>query len=738
MRRVAACIAVVVALCCGWGTGSVAAESELLLKARPSTLTPQSNSFAVVASFKSQRGAMRRLFELRERIPGIDAVVFPPAGSGRYWTVAVASFVAQPEAANATRFLRRSRLTHDAYVIGMRQMEWHGRPFVPRAASIDLSKFPVLTGRVPGVVTPDVAHVVILRRFTSASEAMQALASFEQFKGVRLVVLESDSTHAIAAANYVDAEGAKQAIALAQRLGVRDPEDIVVPAGAPLWKESQEIAEQRRKIAAKVTECYKGLSTTVRQLHDCSGLWLTPSLLTQCLVESDCYAATELPDVENFLKSHGLTSLDQQLGVQLSAIVPKADFRALGTALDACRKAAAGSQSAFDECAVRAGLNKENVETLTCAASAATSAAIAACLTKGLPQDQAAQVACLESARGNELELARCLGFDPTKLNALKQCTAATSRSQGTMFRDCVLPSLGESERRTAECLLANRNNAVGALKCSPNTADLASRYAAVSECAARFPDSTSRAAACIASKSGVVPATIASCLGGTEITPELAAQCAFPGNKDAVKAARLASCIADGADAVTLLGSCSEGVVDPKVSAFASCASKAGGSTERIAGCAAGQVLPPEAARLAQCAATSQSATGVAVCAVAPNLSEEWRIAAECAVSSGGVPVTFAACAAGRLTVRELTKCFTTGDCFGPNNEIVKVFNTIANDLQHGLGENNDIVKAAKGVTDAAREAKDAVVAGIKEIPLIGPVVKGAEDICKGIGICK
>jgi hypothetical protein len=75
--------------------------------------------------------------------------------------------------------------------------------------------------------------------------------------------------------------------------------------------------------------------------------------------------------------------------------------------------------------------------------------------------------------------------------------------------------------------------------------------------------------------------------------------------------------------------------------------------------------------------------------------MNEEWRIAAECAVQTGGNPVGFAGCTAGQLTMRELTKCFPDGDCFGPNNTIVMYFRSEFNDLLQGPGQNNDIVRA-------------------------------------------
>ncbi len=98
----------------------------------------------------------------------------------------------------------------------------------------------------------------------------------------------------------------------------------------------------------------------------------------------------------------------------------------------------------------------------------------------------------------------------------------------------------------------------------------------------------------------------------------------------------------------------------------------------------------------------------------------------------------------AGRLTVRELTKCLTGQDCFGPNNELVKAFNTVANDLTHGLGENNEIARATRPVVqgvehlanEAGKVAQDVVQKAtqpLKDAPIVGPVVTGA---CKVLGL--
>jgi hypothetical protein len=116
------------------------------------------------------------------------------------------------------------------------------------------------------------------------------------------------------------------------------------------------------------------------------------------------------------------------------------------------------------------------------------------------------------------------------------------------------------------------------------------------------------------------------------------------------------------------------------------------------------------------------------AACAAGAQLgfNPELTIAVECAVTTHGEPYSFVSCTAGRLTARELDKCFTKGiggdGCFGPNNDIVKglrqfgidvgnltnpngavvnAWNTVTNDVRNGPGANNDIVRAVDTINN-------------------------------------
>jgi hypothetical protein len=128
---------------------------------------------------------------------------------------------------------------------------------------------------------------------------------------------------------------------------------------------------------------------------------------------------------------------------------------------------------------------------------------------------------------------------------------------------------------------------------------------------------------------------------------------------------------------------------------------------------CFAEQNMNEDGARLLNCVREqSQSGKvdmmGTAICYGAGrlNLNAEAQIAVQCAMASGGEPLTFAGCAGGELTLRELNKCLDYGvgshDCFGPNNEVVKGLAALGLDVRETFGPNNDLVRTwNNGVND-------------------------------------
>lgn len=142
-------------------------------------------------------------------------------------------------------------------------------------------------------------------------------------------------------------------------------------------------------------------------------------------------------------------------------------------------------------------------------------------------------------------------------------------------------------------------------------------------------------------------------------------------------------------------------------------CHAEYGNNWDQYSLCMAEQNMDGDSARLLNCVRQqsekgSVNAFGTALCYGANKLqmNAEMQIAVQCAMSSGGEPLTFAGCAGGQLTARELQKCLDHGvgshDCFGPNNEVVKGLNAIGIDIRNNFGPNNDLVKTwNNGVRD-------------------------------------
>jgi hypothetical protein len=171
------------------------------------------------------------------------------------------------------------------------------------------------------------------------------------------------------------------------------------------------------------------------------------------------------------------------------------------------------------------------------------------------------------------------------------------------------------------------------------------------------------------------------------------------PKSRNIVAAIR---CISSGNEPSDIIASCTDGFIkDPKARQALACAAKANGNMGALTSCAAAPFLGDQEARLLTCATQSRSYAGFAICAAGPKMNQEWMIAAQCAVSSGGEPVTAAACTAGWLTLNELGKCFSQGiggpGCFGDGNTIVVAFRNAANDITKGPGPNNEVVKALR-----------------------------------------
>ena len=383
-----------------------------------------------------------------------------------------------------------------------------------------------------------------------------------------------------------------------------------------------ELADKRTEITAKVSACYAtGLKITVKDLQACSGEWLTPPLLAQCVLESDCRGLARDVDVDAVLGRYGLARLgaeDVSKGLPFGGDAAKVR--------DLLAKCSSTDKAAFAGCMSKGVVGAGAAEAIGCFSAAKTSSDTAACVAKGAGVD-GKQIECLRRANGDSVATLQCVDEPQAFADAKKIADCAgTTANDADVLRRCVLPALPPDQAAQAACLIKNSRSPSGVLTCVPVGASPEVNAAAA--CLASTDGSAAAMGRCLARKSGGDVAKLAECLGQDSMRPERVASCVAPDDPNVQRACTLATCAANYTTTTELLTSCSEGLIDPQVAKVASCA--AAGDEKQIGACAAAQFLPPEAARLAACAAGSQSATGVALCAAAPSLSEEWRIAAD------------------------------------------------------------------------------------------------------------
>ena len=315
-----------------------------------------------------------------------------------------------------------------------------------------------------------------------------------------------------------------------------------------------------------------------------------------------------------------------------------------------------GNVAKAEECFISLGLSVNEGSLLKCMDASSDPATRTACITDQLGGNWpviATRADCARKANGSASALAACFGGDAAALASTYQCAASK-----TSPLDAAISCSGALSPNVANSLQCARNQSDinGYLGCLPNLGE-----------------------------------------------KEKVALCLANASSDAERAGCIASIVP----------------MDPKTALLVGCLAQSNGEAAAMAACAITPGLPPEVAKAAQCASSSTGPTDFALCATGSGLNPELRIAAECAVSTGGEPVSFASCSAGRLTARELGKCVSgeigkEGGCFGPNNDLVKAFNTQINDLLHGPGPNNDIVTALRPVTaalaDIGRGVSDAL----------------------------
>lgn len=522
-----------------------------------------------------------------------------------------------------------------------------------------------------------------------------------------------------------------------------DNGQLEIPLGtslSPFQDQPRISALRNSQISKAVIFCFNqgNGKLTIQQMFDCSGVWVTPKALLRCSFGSQCPA---LPDTLNGRAT--VNSLLEAENLTISSVLTLCaqDMPALPSfeQVNECKQTAK-TEKALADCALLKTENKQLTEFRECIKTN-TGNAQAKCITASIKDEKLEKmVVCLDGKSPEATAVNNCLNNTEVtqKLDAMRKCTKDSKTLSGSA--GCISTGLPEEQKKVAECL-ARSDERTDSMKCLNQISPDIAKANAVMQCM-DIPAGAGKKkmADCLAKAAPDLSVKVGSCVA-TSNREELA-RCMIGNTPELQAAEQLYNCASKGRDMAHVITYCTSALkLDPKTQMTLACAARANGSQSKLAGCAAEAVLPADAARYVGCAATSQGPTSFALCAATPQMNEEFRIASECAVQSAGEPSSTAACAATRLTIRELGKCITGTvgkDCFGPNNFFVKTLNDAFKDVLSGPGPNNEVVKAVKVIDTAVRRLTEEG-RNFVERPLGGKdalIPKARDDLLNAVGI--
>ncbi|MFV7522208.1 hypothetical protein ACNPN6_15270 [Enterobacter quasiroggenkampii] len=673
-------------------------------------------NFTILGSWKTENRANHHADDLRKKHLGIDIAVYPPYGKDIYWTVVAASFAPATVAYELRDVARKTRIAADAYVLHRVAIDNTGKPVLPSPLSLNLAHTPDLLKAATADAVPE-ATAQAVSIFSSmdkgAVEArLNTLKTSYPDLSLGLFQIKSTGEYSILLASYANDQQIEQALAITRRLAIANSDVKVHTFTNPNQLEHIGTRRTVQTTWAIVKNCYKSGSVTIETLQKCSGYWVTPSTLTRCILESDCRLLNndDLPtneQIQAFLHIQGL-KLTDELKIDETSIPVAKDAKALTSNIQDCRNQAQGDEGIFISCMTAASGDSVAAAALKCQQNGMTAQAVLDCISSASGQVELQKVNhCIDGDSQNPIDVTKCL-LGPSKTEVIDKAMACfeAAKSQTAALSDCASKLLEPSQAAKVTCLTKASSDPIAAATCTlPPSPERSAALHALN--CTQYTNDTRKAAECIAGLVDNGAARVVQC-ATSNYTKVQVIECMLSDRPEIQQAAKVLSCVSNGTDPASLIGNCSDGVLDAKTALVTSCVAQHISDASAMAGCAASSLVPQQFGPVFKCAASSTGGTDSALCLIGPQLSAEWRIAAECAVQSGGVAPAFATCAAGRLTIRELTKCLTGTigkDCFGPNNTIVAAFATVANDLSNCysggacLGPDNDLVKAGKDV---------------------------------------
>lgn len=427
----------------------------------------------------------------------------------------------------------------------------------------------------------------------------------------------------------------------------------------------------------------------------------------------------------------------------------------LADAAAQCAEDNLNDRESFKTCVAEHVLGSHGGKYVDCAIDEADASDVANCaLAHSLVETHPELIKCATMDNSSIEVISGCMGrlAGGSNTNALVNCGQASTNMLEAL--DCVADSrIGDDERALIQC-------AIGSDDFDTLRACAGTGVPTVNE--ARF-------VSCVDKSSGDLDG-LAQCLGSTLLTRNEQAYvaCSQEGDASSIaecvgttllgsKEKRYLECAAQDSGSETDIAACiGTQEMGERERAIATCGIR-GGSSEEILACIGGQYLGANEQRYLKCAVQNHfDAAGTVICSLSTQMNPELQIAVSCAAASGGEPMTFASCTAGRLGERELEKCWAHGiatddGCYGkgntirqfydgmddrmrtafgsgnelykayhflneniyspgPNNEFVKAMNNVMNDLQNGPSQSNDIVRAFNDAGDFTNSVGQAI----------------------------
>lgn len=698
----------------------------------PVTMTRDSSGyFTVLGSWKTEQGARRHVAELQSGHLELDVAVFPPYGKNRYWTVVSSSYAGKQTAVELQRAARAARVATDAFVLHHRAVDPQGNAFTVSPTALEVINIPgFLRAGTEEIMPIEASYLVSVYHNTDEMLAKEKMAALKvKYPTLDLSLLKSvpDDSWLIALATFATQDDVDAAKKVANRLGIPLADITVSTFTRP--DQLVKVIDDRTVSQSTwgiVNRCYSTGQITVKQMHDCSGFWLTPPSLTRCILESNCRVLDDRQLnsqalIDEFLSTQKLDLTTRLVGTR-EAIPLSNDAKQLVKQIQQCQTQSQNDKQKFETCvSTQVGMTVSPAA-MTCAQQNLSGNALLKCVTQAsmTPEMQAVQN-CVQGDHPDPLAVTRCLAGPEKAAEMAKVETCLTkATSQEKALSGCIDGIIPADSREKVDCLTAAGANSGKAIDCVVPPGSDAGKVTRALTCANKPSVSRDAALNCLTPLLGVDVGKAQACLANSTDNRALV-MCMAADRPELQAAQRVYQCVSQGADAATLIASCSDGVLDERTRHVAGCIANTGGDKGALVGCVASTFLPKEYGPALQCAGSSTGGVSFALCMAGPSMNEELRITAECAVQSGGTPPAFAVCTAGRLTLRELGKCLsgkigTDDGCFGPNNSIVVAFKTVGHDLEscvNGgdcLGRNNDIINALAEIGGGLRDLGDSL----------------------------